>query len=126
MGGDLYEQSVLQSQANVAYTRQHQKQQQLPLPSSSSPPPLSSASCQRQTLKSNFHVEILRWNAGRLPLRDASVDLIICDMPFGMRHGNYRENRQLYPIFFKEALRILTKNGKVYNFYYLFVNLFYA
>ena len=61
------------------------------------------------------NVDIVQWDAGKLPVRDRSVDVIICDMPFGMKHGNYRVNRRLYPLFFAEMARILTKDGKVWH-----------
>lgn len=60
-----------------------------------------------------LHVEIVQWDAGIIPLKRESVDVVICDMPFGMKHGNYRKNRRLYPVFFGEVLRILSRSGKV-------------
>ena len=48
-----------------------------------------------------------------MPLKSRSVDVIICDMPFGMKHGNYRINRKLYPLLFQEMLRVLSDDGKV-------------
>jgi tRNA G10 N-methylase Trm11 len=32
-----------------------------------------------------------------LPLRDASVDAILCDMPFGLKHSSVENMRALLP-----------------------------
>lgn len=32
--------------------------------------------------------DVVRWDASMLPLRTASIDRVICDMPFGNRCGN--------------------------------------
>jgi tRNA G10 N-methylase Trm11 len=99
LGGELSDDSVAQARANVAWTRTQSFQ--------------ACTDIEGNRKKHLHNVEIVQWNAGRIPLRDRSVDIIICDMPFGMKHGNYRQNRKLYPIFFSEVARILSENGKV-------------
>jgi 23S rRNA G2445 N2-methylase RlmL len=37
------------------------------------------------------------WNATALPLRRSTVDVVVCDMPFGMRCGNPKKNNNMYP-----------------------------
>jgi hypothetical protein len=50
---------------------------------------------------------VVRWNAGKLPLRDGSVDCIASDLPFGRRCGNHRTNSNLYPALLSEFARVL-------------------
>jgi hypothetical protein len=35
-------------------------------------------------------VDLVRWSVKNLPLRDATVDIIVCDLPFGRRSGSYK------------------------------------
>jgi tRNA (guanine6-N2)-methyltransferase len=49
---------------------------------------------------------LARWDAGRLPLRDASVNVLCADLPYGMLMGSRRENAQLYPALLAEATRV--------------------
>jgi 23S rRNA G2445 N2-methylase RlmL len=41
-----------------------------------------------------------------LPLDDASVDVILADLPFGQLSGSHRENERLYPLILAEAGRV--------------------
>ena len=50
---------------------------------------------------------LIQADARELPLRDASVDRIVCNLPWGIRVGSHRYNRQLYPAFLAEAHRLL-------------------
>ncbi len=50
---------------------------------------------------------LVRWDARRLPLQDACVDEIACNMPWGRRVGSHRVNRHLYPGFMREVARVL-------------------
>jgi 23S rRNA G2445 N2-methylase RlmL len=53
-----------------------------------------------------------RWDAGRLPLADASLDRLVTNLPFGRQIGSPRENRRLYQRFFRETARVLRDGGK--------------
>jgi tRNA G10 N-methylase Trm11 len=48
-----------------------------------------------------------QWDSTRLPLRDASVDAIICDMPFGLKCGSKSRNQKLYPKTLASMCRVL-------------------
>ncbi|XP_068220241.1 tRNA (guanine(6)-N2)-methyltransferase THUMP3-like [Palaemon carinicauda] len=41
-------------------------------------------------------IDVARWDATRLPLRNNSVDVVVSDLPFGKRLGNKVDNRVLY------------------------------
>ncbi|KAK3258519.1 hypothetical protein CYMTET_32441 [Cymbomonas tetramitiformis] len=47
-----------------------------------------------------------------LPLRDASVDVVICDLPFGKMHGSVEGNVVLYPKMLDEAARVVKPGGR--------------
>lgn len=49
-----------------------------------------------------------QWDAMKLPLRTATIDIVITDLPFGRRCGNHGVNAKLYPAFMAEVHRILT------------------
>lgn len=68
------------------------------------------ASC-KENFRQHYQIDFVKWDAGRFPLKDDSVDAIICDLPFGMRHGNYKRNRKFYPILLKEVTRVLKAKG---------------
>ena len=57
---------------------------------------------------------LFRWDSKRAPLRDASVDLIICDMPWGQRSGSAHQNRHLYPLLFREWARMMRPGARAY------------
>jgi methylase of polypeptide subunit release factors len=47
----------------------------------------------------------------QLPLKDASVDFIVCNLPFGVRVKHQLPNRTLYTQFAREASRVLRRSG---------------
>ncbi|MBN1977248.1 MAG: RNA methyltransferase [Anaerolineae bacterium] len=55
--------------------------------------------------------QLLRWDAGRLPLADASVDKIATNLPFGKQIGSPQGNRRLYRAVFAEIDRVLCSDG---------------
>ncbi len=57
--------------------------------------------------------QLLRWNAGRLPLPSRSVDKIATNLPFGKKIGSKSENVSLYRAFFRQANRVLTPGGRI-------------
>ena len=62
------------------------------------------------------NVEFFVWDSTRLPLASQCIDIIVTDLPFGHRHGNFRLNQQLYPQAFAEYHRVLKKGGMVLFF----------
>lgn len=72
----------------------------------------SKESCQKQLLSIN-EVSVIRWDVTNIPLKDNSIDVIICDMPFGRRSGSFRQNASLYPKFMKEIVRIIHPQGRI-------------
>ncbi|KAK3912613.1 THUMP domain-containing protein 3 [Frankliniella fusca] len=48
----------------------------------------------------------VRWDARRLPLNEASVDVIVSDLPFGVRLGSKAGNRNLYRRVLLEMARV--------------------
>jgi tRNA (guanine6-N2)-methyltransferase len=56
--------------------------------------------------------QILRWDAGHLPLASASVDKVATNLPFGKQVGSPQENRRLYRAVFGEIDRLLRPQGR--------------
>jgi tRNA (guanine6-N2)-methyltransferase len=56
-------------------------------------------------------IQLENWDAGALPLGDASVDKIVTNLPWGLRYGSHGENRKLYPLWFREFARVLKSGG---------------
>ncbi|MBC8164168.1 MAG: methyltransferase domain-containing protein [Roseiflexaceae bacterium] len=53
------------------------------------------------------------WDAGETPLRAASIDVILADLPFGQLIGSHAENELLYPRILAEAARLLVPGGRL-------------
>jgi SAM-dependent methyltransferase len=53
------------------------------------------------------------WDATELPLPDASVDVILADLPFGQRIGSHIGNVALYPAVFAEAARVAAPGARL-------------
>jgi 23S rRNA G2445 N2-methylase RlmL len=56
--------------------------------------------------------QLLRWDAGRLPLASACVDKIATNLPFGKQVGSHQANRRLYRLLFAEIDRLLRPEGR--------------
>jgi tRNA (guanine6-N2)-methyltransferase len=56
-------------------------------------------------------IQLENWDAGALPLGDASVNKIVTNLPWGLRYGSHGENRKLYPIWMREFARVLKPGG---------------
>lgn len=52
-------------------------------------------------------IEVQHWDARALPLDAGSVSAAAVNLPFGKQIGSVAENRQLYPAFLREAVRVL-------------------
>ncbi|KAH3759476.1 replication factor C subunit 2 [Pelomyxa schiedti] len=61
----------------------------------------------------SHNLEIARWDATRIPLRTGSLDIVLSDMPYGVRCGNNRINRKLYPAVIREFIRVVRPEGRV-------------
>eukprot|EP01119_Soliformovum_irregulare_P016746 TRINITY_DN488_c0_g2_i1.p1 TRINITY_DN488_c0_g2~~TRINITY_DN488_c0_g2_i1.p1 ORF type:complete len:436 (-),score=119.71 TRINITY_DN488_c0_g2_i1:15-1322(-) len=63
--------------------------------------------------KDKFNIDLVKWDSCKLPLPNASVNVIITDLPFGKRMGTHKSNRDLYPKFLAEFQRILHPAGRL-------------
>ena len=59
-----------------------------------------------RTRKLTVPTSLLRADAGRLPLADRSVDVLLSDLPYGHAIGDHQSNRTLYPMIITEAARV--------------------
>lgn len=58
-------------------------------------------------------IDVVRWDASNLPLRDGCIDKICTDLPFGKRCGSKTNNYNLYPQFLVDVARVLNhENGR--------------
>lgn len=57
-------------------------------------------------------VDIVQWDVRRLPIRSSFVDVVISDLPFGVRSGSTKSNHVLYPLALKELARVTKLQGK--------------
>jgi len=62
--------------------------------------------------KANVIVELIHWNAFKIPLASKSVDISITDIPNGKRIGSYKKSVHLYTRLFRELTRIVKPRGK--------------
>lgn len=56
-------------------------------------------------------IEVRAWDAAEIPLATSSVDVMLADLPFGHRVGTHADNRDLYPDLFREAARVVKREG---------------
>jgi tRNA (guanine6-N2)-methyltransferase len=69
----------------------------------------SALDCARANLRAAGMARTVRlesWDAGALPLPDASMSVICADLPFGQLVGTHAENKAFYPRVFAEAARV--------------------
>lgn len=57
-------------------------------------------------------IEIQEWDARDLPLGNASVDKVVCSLPFGKQIGPPEENLELYGSALGEIVRVLKSGGR--------------
>ena len=58
-------------------------------------------------------LELHPWDATAIPLEAASVDKIVTNLPWGMRHGSHSENRQTYPQVINKFKRLVRPGGMI-------------
>ncbi|MFN5367600.1 MAG: methyltransferase domain-containing protein [Roseiflexaceae bacterium] len=58
-------------------------------------------------------VQLYDWDATHMPVADASIDLILADLPFGQLVGTHTINQVLYPALMREAQRIMSARGRM-------------
>jgi tRNA (guanine6-N2)-methyltransferase len=58
-------------------------------------------------------IEIRRWDARSLPLKDASVSALATNLPFGKQIGTQEDNRSLYPALLREWARVVQPGGRM-------------
>ena len=49
---------------------------------------------------------LVQADVGKVPLTDNSIDVLLCDLPYGHAIGDHQDNRSLYPAILAEATRI--------------------
>lgn len=59
-----------------------------------------------------MNMSVIHWDVYHLPLRDACVDHIVSDLPFGKKIGNKDRNMFLYPVALGEMARVCRAGGK--------------
>jgi 23S rRNA G2445 N2-methylase RlmL len=64
------------------------------------------ANAEEQDSRQCSGIDVIRWDVCNLPLRTASLDVIVTDMPFGKRSGSKSHNRTLYPRALNEMARV--------------------
>lgn len=57
-------------------------------------------------------VDLVVWNVSAIPLKDNTVDRIVCNLPFGKQTRSSFGNQKLYANFFREAARISRPGGR--------------
>jgi tRNA (guanine6-N2)-methyltransferase len=58
-------------------------------------------------------LELHPWDAAAIPLPDASVDKVITNLPWGIRHGSHDQNRRAYPRIISEIRRVVRPDGLI-------------
>lgn len=57
------------------------------------------------------YLDVVQWDARRLPLRNDVIQRMACDLPFGKKCGTRAKNPKLYNDLMHEIDRILTRDG---------------
>lgn len=77
---------------------------------------LDAVACARQNVDAArvaARVDVREGDARNFAMDNSSVDLIVADPPWGDVTGSSRENRELYPLFLREAARVLRAGGRM-------------
>lgn len=65
-----------------------------------------------RTRKVKIPTSLLQADAGRLPLDTRSIDVLLCDLPYGHAIGDHQDNRSLYPAILAEATRVAKPDAR--------------
>ena len=57
-------------------------------------------------------VALVQGSCARMPLPRNSVDVLVCDMPFGKMFGSVEDNKVLYPRMLGEAAKVVKPGGR--------------
>lgn len=76
------------------------------------PPALTCAQANVAAAGLSGRCELTDWDARTLPLPDASVSVILADLPFGHLVGSHAENLALYPALLAEATRVARSDAR--------------
>ncbi|XP_034239320.1 uncharacterized protein LOC117644159 [Thrips palmi] len=66
----------------------------------------SNVRCLQEEEGRELPIGTVRWDSRRLPLNEGSVDVIVTDLPFGVRLGSKTSNRNLYQRVLLEMARV--------------------
>ncbi|MGQ9687140.1 MAG: methyltransferase domain-containing protein [Thiobacillaceae bacterium] len=69
--------------------------------------------CRANVRPRRVPADIREWDATHLPLPDAGVDKVVCNLPFGKQVGTHAENVELYPRYFAEMARVVRPGGRL-------------
>uniref|UniRef100_A0A7S4HNQ7 THUMP domain-containing protein n=1 Tax=Vannella robusta TaxID=1487602 RepID=A0A7S4HNQ7_9EUKA len=107
IGGDFCSEAIDQSKENTAFSQTLQAIKNRSYNTEQDEETL------KTKLRTTHSVCVIQWNVINIPLRDDSIDVIVCDMPFGRRSGSYSKNAILYPKFMNEITRVLIPGGRI-------------
>lgn len=65
-----------------------------------------------RTHRAKASTVLARANVRKLPLPDDSIDVLLCDLPYGHAVGDHEDNRSLYPAILAEAARVATDGAR--------------
>lgn len=66
----------------------------------------SNVRCLQEEIGKDLPIGAVRWDSRRLPLSEGCIDVIVSDMPFGVRLGSKTLNRKLYQRVLLEMARV--------------------
>lgn len=92
----------------IAAERRHAGPCKLLLAGDLSQPAIQAA---RRNVSAHAPTALVRWDATRLPISDASVTKAAVNLPFGKKIGSAQSIKRLYPAFFREMQRVLAGRG---------------
>jgi tRNA G10 N-methylase Trm11 len=77
-----------------------------------SPDSASMASLNLAQIGCSAATDVAVWDMMRIPLRDASQDVCLCDLPFGKQHSKQNKLTELYSKAAREISRVLVVGGR--------------